>query len=116
SVSGAGCFSFVGIGPTLPLRLGGRQTPFPRRKIGRALVARNNPKDLPLVHSDRIEGAGGCKSCVSISASRKRRQKLRSERRELHPPEGAARKQAALQYILEAWEGAGNAGVGRGGV
>ena len=29
---------------------------------------------------------------------------MRSERRELHPPEGAARKQAALQYILEAWE------------
>src|SRR5262245_35610663 len=73
STSGAARFSFVGIGPSLPLRLEDRQTLL-RRKIGRASVARNNPKDLPLFHSDRIEGAGGCKSCVSIFSSCKRRQ------------------------------------------
>ena len=36
---------------------------------------------------------------------------MRSERREPHPPEGTARKQAALQYILEAWEEALHDGI-----
>ena len=36
---------------------------------------------------------------------------MRSERRELHSPEGAARKQAALQYILDAWEEALHDGI-----
>ena len=36
---------------------------------------------------------------------------LRSERREPHSPEGALRKQAALQYILDAWEEALHDGI-----
>lgn len=36
---------------------------------------------------------------------------MRSERRELHSPEGALRKQAALQYILDAWEEALHDGI-----
>jgi hypothetical protein len=36
---------------------------------------------------------------------------LRSERRELDCPEGALRKQAALQYILDAWEEALHDGI-----
>jgi hypothetical protein len=36
---------------------------------------------------------------------------LRSERRELHSPEGVLRKQAALQYILDAWEEALHDGI-----
>jgi hypothetical protein len=46
-----------------------------------------------------------------MSPDHKRRQKLRSERQELHSPESAARRQAALRYILEAWEEALHDGI-----
>jgi hypothetical protein len=48
--------------------------------------------------------------CLNICPLRETSE-LRSERRELDCPEGALRKQAALQYILDAWEEALHDGI-----
>ena len=48
--------------------------------------------------------------CLNIYPLRETSE-LRSERRELDCPGGALRKQAALQYILDAWEEALHDGI-----